>query len=103
MLVRLEPAAPWSQVKHSATVQLRSQHFDDPDLDPNCLQFGGFLKKLILKKAIQAWKITQHALFGFLPHNVSFALKAPIATKVVCFSRLLKCLRTVWIQIRLLL
>ena len=43
-----------------------------------------------------------------LPGSVEskFTLKAPIATKVVCFSRLLKCLRSVYDsvdQIRLLL
>ena len=55
-LVRLEPAAPLSRVKHSTTEQLRSRQ---PDLDPDCLALYlmVFLIFFILKKSADDKKV----------------------------------------------
>ena len=86
--VRLEPAAPRSQVKHSTTEPLHS--------------LGSVCAKVTLKIGSRSLKSNQlfilhHCyILANLAKSTSTILthNAPIATKVICFSRLLKCLRS---------
>ena len=91
----------------------QAQHFVGPDLGPNCLQrlsadetIRPIVKWIkLVGRFNQYLKITSDLNS---PIKTLLAPNVPIPTKVVCFSRLLKCLRSLYgkqcgPQIRLLL
>ena len=53
-------------------------------------------KKLVLAMVYHRLQPSFYCFTVFKIDGISLTLKAPIATKVVCFSRLLKCLRSLY-------
>ena len=64
-----------------------------PDLDWKCLTLWWYSRKNFSKKLFQKQQMTKK--HEKLP-SMLLTLKAPMATKVVCFSCLLKCLRSLY-------
>ena len=91
-LVRFEPTAPQSRIKHSTTEPLCSLFFSTMTFNKTkSLFITGFIYNTVLFYGPQ----TEHYKCRAFPDPL-LTLNAAIATKVVCFSCLLKCLRSLY-------